>query len=82
MDKLSNQVRFIQMIIKKELTVSGRKKAEVVRELKAKGFTAYPKVVKVKEDDAEPTEEQDEDDTPGTTDYDYLLQVYIHNEDD
>ena len=70
------------MIVKKELTVSGRKKADVVRELKAKAFTPYPKVVKAKEDDAEAADEQEEDDTPGTTDYDYLLQVYIHNDHD
>ena len=67
------------MIVKKELSVSGRKKAEVVRELRAKKFTPYPKAVKpTQEGDAEPAEgEQDEDvDTlPGNSDFDYLLQV-------
>ena len=47
LEKLTNQVKFVQMIIKKELNVSGRKKAEIIRDLKSKGFKAFPKVAKV-----------------------------------
>ena len=81
LDKLTNQVRFIQMIIKKELAVSGRKKQDIVRDLKTKGFTPFEKPAKVAanaetENETAAAEEEEEDTTTGTTGYDYLLQVF------
>ncbi|OLL26098.1 DNA topoisomerase 2 [Neolecta irregularis DAH-3] len=79
LDRLSNQVRFIKMIISKELVVSNRKKAEIVTELRERKFTSFPKKKQAKiagenvetldgEDDA--VEDGKEDPANG---YDYLL---------
>ena len=80
LEKLTNQVRFVQMIIKKELVVSGRKKMEVIRDLKTKGFAAFEKVPKpnVQEETEEALEEEEAEDNSDTSDngYDYLLTVF------
>jgi len=82
LEKLTNQVRFVQMIIKKELVVSGKKRAEIIRDLKSKGFKTFPKVVKanVQGEPEEPTEQEEEEveDTSDSPDngYDYLLTVF------
>ena len=81
LDKLTNQVRFIQMIIKKELVVSGRKKQDIVRDLKTKGFVPYEKAAKVtanaeaENENAAAEDEEEEDTSTSGTGYDYLLQV-------
>ena len=79
LDKLTNQVRFIQMIIKKELVISGRKKQDIVRDLKAKGFRTFEKAAKVvsntEAEENAPEEEEDNEVSAGETGYDYLLQV-------
>jgi DNA topoisomerase II len=80
LDRLTNQARFIQMIIKKEIVVSGRKKAEIVKDLKAKGFRQFPKVTKaVAAGETEETVEDDEEAEVDTSDsnggYEYLLTV-------
>lgn len=72
LDKWSNQARFIQMIIDGKLVVSKKKKADLVDELKSKGFmplSTSPKVEKTGED------EDDEDVSTGARSYDYLLGV-------
>lgn len=82
LEKLTNQVRFIQMIIKKELIVSGRKKVDVIADLRRKDFKPIPKVIKVKApaDLEDAPEEEEEEDIGGTnTDYDYLLGMAIWN---
>jgi DNA topoisomerase II len=87
-EKLSNQVRFVQMIVKKELVVSNRKKADIVAELRKKDFKSIPKVVK-KKGAAESTEvaaegdEEDEDigaensNSVVSNGFDYLLGMAI-----
>ena len=77
LDKLTNQVKFVQMIIKKELVVSGRKKLDIIRDLKIKGFKAFPKVAKpvVEEDNTEAAEEEAEVEDTSDNGYDYLLTV-------
>jgi DNA topoisomerase II len=70
------------MIIKKELVVSGRKRAEILKDLKAKGFRAFAKETKKanEEESGEVPAEDEEDvavDSPDNG-YDYLLTVYIH----
>jgi len=79
LDKLTNQVRFVQMIIKKELVVSGRKKLDIIRDLKSKGFKSFPKVAKpIVEDENGEAVEEEEAETEGASDsgYDYLLSVH------
>lgn len=86
-DKLSNQARFVQMIVEKELVVSNRKKADVIAELRKKAFKPMPKIVKKKgvyatEDVVEEDEEDKEiqgDNITGAnpTDFDYLLGMAI-----
>ncbi|KAK2749405.1 DNA topoisomerase 2 [Myotisia sp. PD_48] len=44
LDKLTNQARFIQMIIDGKLVISKKKKADLIQELKQKGFTPFPKI--------------------------------------
>ena len=63
--KLSNQARFIQMIIKKELIVSGRKRAEIIAQLQKLNFPTFSKKKEAEmAGEAEPTlEEINEDDT-------------------
>ena len=81
-EKLTNQARFVQMIVKKELSVSGRKKADIVVELRKKGFRPFPKLTKAKAAgeeeevfDADPEEEEAA--TGASSDYDYLLGMAI-----
>ncbi|KKK13485.1 DNA topoisomerase 2 [Aspergillus rambellii] len=86
LDKLSNQARFVQMIIDGELVVSKKKKQVLVLELKEKGFRPFPKVADaVKAGETEKVVEESEaeavEDAEGTDDlstaYDYLLGMAI-----
>ncbi|KAL0005961.1 hypothetical protein SO802_013522 [Lithocarpus litseifolius] len=61
--KLENKVRFILAVVKGEIIVSNRKRADLFVELQTKGFTPFPKKTKVVEpevagatDDTEETE--------------------------
>ncbi|KAG2069851.1 type II DNA topoisomerase [Suillus decipiens] len=85
-ERLSNQARFVKMIVDKELVVSNRKKNDLMAELRKLKFRPFPKVMKAKaagetEDVVQPEDEEDEaEDTvkdAGTTDYDYLLGMAI-----
>ena len=71
------------MITKKELVVSGRKKVDIVSELRKKNFRPFPKVKKAKAagetEDALEDEDADEQETGSTTDYDYLLGMPIYS---
>lgn len=75
---MSNQSRFIQMIIDGKLVVSKKKKAVLVEELKKLGFKAFPKVADAKKagelEEAMEDEEESEREV-GANDYDYLLGV-------
>ncbi|KAH7884005.1 DNA topoisomerase [Phlebopus sp. FC_14] len=85
-ERLSNQARFVKMIVDKELVVSNRKKVDILAELRKLKFRPFPKVLKAKpaadaEDVVNPAEE-DEDEAEeasaaGSTDYDYLLAMPI-----
>lgn len=79
-ERLTNQARFISMIVTKELVVSGRKKADIITDLRKKDFKPFPKIAKAKT--AGETEEvvendEDEEDNGITTDFDYLLNMAI-----
>ena len=71
------------MITKKELVVSGRKKVDIVSELRKRNFRPFPKVKKAKAagetEDALEDEDADEQETGSTTDYDYLLGMPIYS---
>jgi DNA topoisomerase II len=79
LERLSNQARFITMIVSKELVVSGRKKAEVIADLRKKDFKPFPKIAKAKaEGETEETvEDEEQDDNGVTSDFDYLLNMAI-----
>ncbi|THH09412.1 hypothetical protein EW145_g2021 [Phellinidium pouzarii] len=82
-ERLTNQARFIQMIVKKELVVSGRKKADIVIELRKRNFRPFPKVAKAKASgetrDALEDVEVEEEETGATSDFDYLLGMPIYS---
>ena len=83
-ERLTNQARFVTMIVDKTLNVSGRKKADIVADLRKKDFRPFPKVKKAKDaaeadpvnDEGQP-EEEEEQDNAISNDYDYLLNMSI-----
>ena len=79
LEKLTNQARFIQMIIDGKLVVAKKKKRDLVIELKEKNFKPFPKVVDATKDgELEPAmedEEGDEEVDVSANAYDYLLGV-------
>lgn len=78
-DKLSNQARFIQMIISRELVISNRKRADIVAELRKKDFRPFPRSRKAHVA-ADPNADDDEDEVEGAdSDYDYLLSMALYS---
>lgn len=82
LEKLSNQARFITMIVTKELVVSSRKKVDIVAELRKKDFKPFPKISKAKaagetEEVLEEDEEEEKDENSAAHDFDYLLNMAI-----
>ncbi|KAF5377158.1 hypothetical protein D9615_006417 [Tricholomella constricta] len=88
-EKMTNQARFIQMIVDKQLVVSNRKKADIVLDLRKHEFRPFPKVASAKKANETIEAEDDEDDSDNaeaadgkgkagdTSDYDYLLGMAI-----
>ncbi|KAK6417821.1 DNA topoisomerase 2 [Oleoguttula sp. CCFEE 5521] len=82
---LSNQARFIKMIIDGKLIVSKKKKAALVAELQKLNFTRFPKIVDAKKEgefEAVVTNNHEDDEdsvetAAGASDYDYLLGMAI-----
>lgn len=82
LDKLSNQSRFIKLIIDGTLVVSKKKKSVLVEELKRLKFKPFSKVADAKKEGELENAMQDEDveaedEDAGLNDYDYLLGVCI-----
>ncbi|MCJ1477402.1 DNA topoisomerase 2 [Lambiella insularis] len=82
LEKLTNQARFIQMIIDGKLVVSKKKKKDLVVELKQKNFKPFPKTIDAsKEGENEPVLENEEDSDESVeteaSAYDYLLGMAI-----
>lgn len=84
LERLTNQARFIKMIIDGKLIVSKKKKGVLVAELQKLGFTRFPKVIDAKKEgefEAIVEEDHHEDDdaetAAGASDYDYLLGMAI-----
>lgn len=79
-EKLTNQARFIQMIVDKQLVVSNRKKADIVVDLRKHDFRPFPKVANAKQagETEEAGEDEEKEDEPGSdADFDYLLGMAI-----
>ncbi|KAI9804695.1 MAG: DNA topoisomerase 2 [Piccolia ochrophora] len=82
LEKMSNQARFIQMIIDGKLVVAKKRKGDLVRELQQKDFKPFPKVKDAsKAGETEPVvendEEGDQDIEAAANAYDYLLGMAI-----
>ena len=81
LEKLSNQSRFIQMIIDNKLVVSKKKKTVLVAELKKLNFKPFPKTSDAKKagevEQVVEEEEEENDAEAGANDYDYLLGVSL-----
>ncbi|KAF2204575.1 type II DNA topoisomerase [Delitschia confertaspora ATCC 74209] len=80
LEKMTNQARFIQMIIDGKLVVSRKKKAVLVTELQKLGFKPFPKVAEAKQaGELEQVVENEEEEEvgAGANDYDYLLGMAI-----
>ena len=79
LDRLSNQARFVQMIIDNKLTISRKRKSALMTELKKLSFKAFAKVEDAKkageEQPVAEESESEEDGAIGARDYDYLLGV-------
>ncbi|KAG6915987.1 hypothetical protein DXG01_008967 [Tephrocybe rancida] len=65
-EKLTNQARFIQMIVDKQLVVSNRKKVDIIQDLRKHEFRPFPKISGAKKagetvDAQEDEEDEDED---------------------
>lgn len=83
LDRMTNQGRFIKMIIDGHLIVSKKKKVVLMAELKKLNFRPFPKVEdasKAAETERALEGEDDDDETEGgldigARDYDYLLGV-------
>lgn len=82
-DRLSNQARFIKMIIDKQLVLSNRKRADIVAELREKDFRPFPKVQKMHvAGDVDANGDGDEEvadpaEAGADSDYDYLLTMQL-----
>ncbi|PPQ95649.1 hypothetical protein CVT26_008678 [Gymnopilus dilepis] len=78
-EKLTNQARFVQMIVDKQLVVSNRKKADIVSDLRKHKFRPFPKGKDKASGETEPAaeEEEEEESEESDTDYDYLLGMAI-----
>lgn len=75
-ERLSNQARFVQMIIDKTLVVSNKKKTIIVTELRSLKFRPFPKVKRAQEEGENEPAMEDEDEG-SDSDYDYLLGMAI-----
>ncbi|KAE8670742.1 DNA topoisomerase 2 [Hibiscus syriacus] len=82
--KMDNKVRFILDVVKGDIIVNNRKRADLFLELKEKGFTPFPKKKKVVEiavagdiDGEEPEDNFEASAAAIESDYDYLLSMAI-----
>lgn len=77
LEKLTNQARFVQMIVNKELVVSNRKKSDIVADLRKHKFRPFPKTSGKTSGETEPAEEEDDEEEGTQADFDYLLGMAI-----
>ena len=65
------------MIIEKKLVVSGRRKVDIVADLREHDFMPIPKVVKDKYPERDEHDEEEQEAGGSDSDYDYLLGMAI-----
>jgi DNA topoisomerase-2 len=65
------------MIVDKKIVVSGRRKADIVADLRKHEFKPIPKVTKTQSEDNENPDEEEEKETGADSDFDYLLGMPI-----
>ncbi|RVX73300.1 DNA topoisomerase 2 [Exophiala mesophila] len=78
--RLTNQARFIQMIIDGKLVISKKKKGVLIAELQKLGFDAFPKTKDATKETETPAAEDDDnmdDDSADASAYDYLLSMAL-----
>ncbi|KAG2389063.1 hypothetical protein C9374_014463 [Naegleria lovaniensis] len=78
LDMLSNKVRFITEVINGTIEMKRRKKEDLLKELKTKKYTAYPKDKKISTGDVADEDENEEDGSENdalTDGYNYLLSM-------
>jgi len=80
-ERLSNQARFVKMIIERELIVSNRKRKDIVVDLRKHKFRPFPKQAKavVAGDVDQNVNPEDQEEITADNDYDYLLTMAIYN---
>eukprot|EP01114_Cavostelium_apophysatum_P017591 TRINITY_DN526_c0_g1_i1.p1 TRINITY_DN526_c0_g1~~TRINITY_DN526_c0_g1_i1.p1 ORF type:complete len:1536 (+),score=661.88 TRINITY_DN526_c0_g1_i1:185-4792(+) len=81
-EKIDNKVRFILAVVKEEIIVRNRKKADLLKELATKGYKAFPKKKKRDEEEAAPAEEEngeEQEQADSKNGYDYLLSMQLWN---
>jgi len=79
-DIFDNKVRFILAVLSEEIIVKKRKKDDLLKELKDKGFTPInnsKKLKKKKEEDDEDDEEDQDEKELSSNSYDYLLGMAL-----
>src|ERR1700722_8144680 len=79
LDQLSNQARFIQMIVDKQLIVSNRKKADIITQLWSKNLWPFPQPPKAKDVQDNGSSEEDEEEINSESDYHSLLGMPIRS---
>ncbi|GAB7354952.1 hypothetical protein MBLNU459_g5568t1 [Dothideomycetes sp. NU459] len=81
LDKLTNQAKFVKMIIDNKLVVSKKKKSVLIAELQKLNFKPIPKIADAKKigelEDAMEDQDEEEEAEVGAHDYDYLLGMAI-----
>lgn len=65
------------MIVDKKLGVSGRRKADIVVDLRKFDFKPIPKIAKAKSTDQEDDEDEEQEEAGADSDFDYLLGMAI-----
>ncbi|KAK0553943.1 DNA topoisomerase 2 [Tilletia horrida] len=80
-ERLSNQARFVKMIIDRELVVSNRKRKDIVADLRKHKFRPFPKKAApvVAGDADQNVEPEEQEEITSDNDYDYLLSMAIYN---
>ena len=78
-ERLTNQARFISMIVSRELVVASRKRADIIADLRKHEFKPFPKITKAKAEGEteEVVEDEEQEDDNLTHDFDYLLNMAI-----
>ncbi|KAI8323192.1 type II DNA topoisomerase [Martensiomyces pterosporus] len=75
-----NRARFVLEIIQKKLVVNNRKRAELIRELRDRGYASMSKATKARiAGDLDSDQAADDAEKEGASDFDYLLSMPIWN---